>query len=447
MAYDAATDRLLALFTYSFSRLRLLDLETKEERFFGNPGVSLEGVTVGPDGLIYGVSTSNEDFTAKLYWLDHDDATATLVGDTGFSEVPALTFAGEQGAVDCIDFLSEGEERLAVNASCGPPVAAAAPVPASECISAAGGQVTLDATASTDPNSSPGTNDGIVAFDWYLNYGTAEQVHLGSGEQRVTPVPLGTHVVTLRVTNRFQEAATATTVVTVVDTQPPSIEISLDPATLWPPNHRMVEVTALVTATDNCGNPDIRLISVTSSELDDAPGGGDGHTVGDIQGAEPGNPDLTIALRAERSGNGSGRVYEVIYQTTDLVGATAEATARAVVPHSQAGVIEPVDLTVHETESGTVASWGDVPGATHYHVIRGELGSIGLAGSSIDLGAVRCVESGSLDTSTQGFEDQEVPSAGSAYFYLVEYHDGWRSSTYGSESVSWPRVLADDTCD
>ena len=116
------------------------------------------------------------------------------------------------------------------------------------------------------------------------------------------------------------------------------------------------------------------------------------------------------------------------------------------VPHSQGGVTEPVKLTLQESEAGTVTSWGDVAGATYYHVVRGDLGAIRIEASSLDLGAVRCIESGSLDNSTQGSEDPEVPPAGATFFYLVEFHDGWRYSAYGSESVGWPRLVGGNAC-
>jgi len=427
--------------------LRRLDFDAEDEWIVGDPGIGLRSITVGPDGLIYGVSgLESEGTPGELYWLNTDNGAATHIGDTGFTDVYALTYTGEQGAVDCIDFFHAGEQRLAINASCGPPVAAVAPVLTVECTSAVGGLVMLDGSASTDPNSSPGTNDGIDSFDWYVGYGTAEESYLGSGEQLVAPVPFGSHAVTLRVTNRFGESSTAATTATVIDTQPPTLSVTLDPETLWPPNHRMVPVSAAVTATDNCGSPELRLVSVTSSEPDDAKGGGDGHTSGDIQGALIDTADLSFELRAERSGRGNGRVYEVVYQVTDVAGTTVLATARAVVPHSQGGVIEPVDLTLHESAVGTMTSWEDVAGATFYHVVRGDLGSIRLDGSSLDLGTVNCIESGSLDNSTQGGEDPTLPPAGAAFFYLVEFHDGWRYSTYGSESVGWPRLVTGETC-
>ena len=86
----------------------------------------------------------------------------------------------------------------------------------------------------------------------------------------------------------------------VIDTTPPTIDVELDPDRLWPANHRMVDITALVTVEDNCPITSFELVSVTSDEPDDAQGGGDGHTVDHFQGADIGTDDVSFQLRAER---------------------------------------------------------------------------------------------------------------------------------------------------
>lgn len=61
----------------------------------------------------------------------------------------------------------------------------------------------------------------------------------------------------------------------------PTLEVSITPDTLWPPNHRYVKVQATVNAADNFDpNPTVTLVSVTSNEPDN--GEGDGNTVNDI---------------------------------------------------------------------------------------------------------------------------------------------------------------------
>jgi hypothetical protein len=94
---------------------------------------------------------------------------------------------------------------------------------------------------------------------------------------------------------------------------PPTItSASASPNTLWPPNHKMVPVTVSVSATDNSGAmPTCQIVSVSSSEPIN--GLGDGNTAPDWQITGP----LTVNLRAERSGKGTGRTYTIIVACTD----------------------------------------------------------------------------------------------------------------------------------
>jgi len=102
-----------------------------------------------------------------------------------------------------------------------------------------------------------------------------------------------------------------------------------------------VDVTLLVE--DQCDpEPAVTLISVTSSENDDASGTGDGNTVGDIGGTDTGTPDQQLYLRAERDGSGPGRVYELSYMATDASGNVAPAFATVIVPHDQGWGPEPL---------------------------------------------------------------------------------------------------------
>jgi hypothetical protein len=114
----------------------------------------------------------------------------------------------------------------------------------------------------------------------------------------------------------------------VCDEVGPDIEIVLDPAVLWPPNHRHRRVTAEVTVTDNFDpNPTWSLKSVTSSEPDN--GLGDGNTTEDIVIID----EVTLELRAERSGLYDGRFYIVTYEATDSCGNTTENSEVITVPH------------------------------------------------------------------------------------------------------------------
>ena len=133
-------------------------------------------------------------------------------------------------------------------------------------------------------------------------------------------------------------------VFSIEDNMPPTITLSVNPNILWPPNHKMIPVSAVVIGSDNCTlSPLVQLDSITINEGDltntyDAiydSSIGDGNTVDDIQDAEYGTEDYNFLLRAERAGTGTGRVYRIKYSITDASGNTASACAEVTVPHNQ----------------------------------------------------------------------------------------------------------------
>jgi hypothetical protein len=213
-----------------------------------------------------------------------------------------------------------------------PPQADAGDDSTAECSSPQSGVLTLDGSGSSDPDSSPDTNDDIVLFEWFLDYDGAEPTLLGTGEMLEVTLPLGSHVVTLRVTDSFDETDTDVVAKTVEDTVPPEISVSVSPTVLWPPNHRMVRIEALVEASDACSEPTVRLESITSNESD-GPAAGQGGGPKQVSGAEPGMADFEFQLRAERNGNGNGRVYTIVYSATDGSFLTSDDSAQVLVPH------------------------------------------------------------------------------------------------------------------
>jgi hypothetical protein len=131
---------------------------------------------------------------------------------------------------------------------------------------------------------------------------------------------------------RYQSVDSVTT--RVLDIVPPELTLALTPTQLWPPNHKFVPIKATVVVHDNCDpNPVVRLISITSNEA--ANGNGDGNTAIDVQGASFGTADLEFQLRAERSGNGDGRIYTVTYEARDESGNSTRRTGTVSVNHNQ----------------------------------------------------------------------------------------------------------------
>jgi pimeloyl-ACP methyl ester carboxylesterase len=142
--------------------------------------------------------------------------------------------------------------------------------------------------------------------------------------------PLGRTVVTFTATDDSGNRATATTTVTVVDTRPPVIHrVSPEPDVLWPPNHKLQSVRLQVSVDDICDtHPSCRIVSVASNEP--VTGKGD-HTSPDWIVTS----NLTVKLRAERSGGGHGRLYWIKVRCTDDSGNSSEKTVTVTVPHDQ----------------------------------------------------------------------------------------------------------------
>lgn len=103
---------------------------------------------------------------------------------------------------------------------------------------------------------------------------------------------------------------------------------SATPDVLWPPNHQFVDVTINYTVTDPC--PHTCILTVSSNEPIN--GTGDGNTSPDWQVIDAHN----LLLRAERTGNGSGRIYTInITCTNDTNKESSTKTLMVLVPHDQ----------------------------------------------------------------------------------------------------------------
>lgn len=165
---------------------------------------------------------------------------------------------------------------------------------------------------------------------------TTEPAIGSGGADASRTYPLGTTTVRYVARDAAGNEAVGQTTVTIIDDRPPELNaLTPSPSHLWPPNHRLVPVTIDAEAVDDCDvHPRIMLVGAASSEPDD--NRGDGHTRGDIRDASVGWEDTSVLLRAERSGRGAGRYYELSYAAIDGSGNTSEPeSARVVVAHDE----------------------------------------------------------------------------------------------------------------
>ena len=301
------------------------------------PDTSAPVVNAGPDVtveqeshegtqvILNGTATNTVSTRFNFTWSENDtvlkaetnvtDTTLTYTFNLG-THIVTLNATDEAG--------NTGSDTVTVTIiDTIPPVVDAGPDLTVEQESHAGTQVMLNGTAmdicSTRFN-----------FTWTEN-GTLLGTMTNATDAKLTyTFNLGTHVVTLAATDMAGNSASDNVTVTVVDTTPPEINATAVPSILWPPNHKYVEVKINATAYDICDpSPTLTFVSITSNEPENAKG--DGNTVDDIVIVN----DFTFNLRAERSGTGSGRIYTITYQATDISGNTAMASVSIEVPHNQ----------------------------------------------------------------------------------------------------------------
>lgn len=143
--------------------------------------------------------------------------------------------------------------------------------------------------------------------------------------------PVGAYPISVSgVTSPNYEIGFVTGTLNAVDTTAPMIsELRPSEATLWAPNHRMVPITVFVTATDATSPAACAVVSVSTNEA--VNGLGDGDSAPDWAITGP----LSVQLRAERAGAGSGRIYTLRVQCQDAYGNTASASTTVTVPQSR----------------------------------------------------------------------------------------------------------------
>jgi hypothetical protein len=198
------------------------------------------------------------------------------------------------------------------------PVANAGPDQTVTCDASCLAAVLLDGRASSDPNGDQ------LTFTWTGPFGTA------SGPTPSVSLPKGQNEITLTVSDPAGHTSSDSVVITVIDLTPPAITAATaSPAVLIQANHQMVPVTVAVSATDNCDRSvTCRIVSVTSNEPVEGLGDGDTAPDWEITGT------LTLNLRAERSGKGTGRVYTIAVECTDSSNNKSTSTVAVNVPRN-----------------------------------------------------------------------------------------------------------------
>jgi hypothetical protein len=342
-----------------------MDSDTGATTLIGSPGVTISGLTGGPDGYLYGAykelykidpstgvailigSLGNNqtlegdiDFGLKgvlffgpngilygsfqngdLATIDISTGTATMIGNIGFAGVINLSFkdgvlyGGTRSRQLLTIDTSTGQgtlvgtdTRVYLGGMTTSPIAAPPdqpPVASCQNVTASAGS-SCTASVSIENGSYDPDGDPI----------TLAQSPAG-------PYPLGNTPAILAVTDSKGASSQCTGTITVVDQTPPAMVMtSVNPSALWPANHKMVDVTVNYSITDNCGQVVCGISSVASNESISS----SDYTIVDAH---------HVKLLAERLGSGIGRIYTISITCTDASGNSSSQPLLVTVPHDQ----------------------------------------------------------------------------------------------------------------
>jgi hypothetical protein len=293
---------------------------------YGINGVLGEGIQLAQTGDValnsrYAIGNA----TSVSYWHFKTDDSLELIAARGratpeFGDGAAVLSQpgggwNSGGRYPFCASISGGTFIEGIILSVPPPVAVAGPDQTLECCSHDGASFTLDGSSSSDPNGDP------LKFVWKDGEGNI----VGNSALLTLTRPCGSYTFTLTVTNLPGVSATASTHVVIQDTAAPALKVTVTPANLWPPDNKLVQVTASIDVSDVCdSSPRVTLVSITSNET---------LAPDDIKGATLGTDCRTFQLRATRAGNGPGRTYTITYSATDAAGNSISKTAQVVVLH------------------------------------------------------------------------------------------------------------------
>jgi hypothetical protein len=196
-----------------------------------------------------------------------------------------------------------------------------------------GSSVSLNGTASYDQDGD------LLGFEWSQVSGNPVTLDNPNSAQPRFLAPLvssgGATLVFRLIVNDGLDLSVADDVYVTVQNinDPPACGLATpSPNRLWPPNHKLVPVKIVGVTDPNNGTVTITVTSVTQDEPVDGLGDGDTSPDAVIQGD-------TVLLRAERSGNGNGRIYTVSFTANDGFGATCGGKVNVIVPHGSPDAI------------------------------------------------------------------------------------------------------------
>jgi large repetitive protein len=289
----------------------------------GNQQVS-EGDSVSLNGS--GTDADTEEVAGLAFqWTQTSGASVALNGsgkDVSFTAptIPggdpnAFVELGFRLTVDdhCTGLATDDVTVHVANIPHAPVAVATGPASANE----GGSTVMLDGSMSSDPDFDP------LTYVWTQISGPAVTLVYSPGDTDHVMPSFATPWVSVDTQLKFKltvsdwpgSSSSAYVTVTIVNwhTPPDASHAHADVSVLWPPDHKMAQVHIIGVI-----KPSDDKIAITGVTQDEPTNGlGDGDTPIDAIKQVNASGDDSVLLRAERSGNGDGRVYRVSFHIDD----------------------------------------------------------------------------------------------------------------------------------
>jgi hypothetical protein len=297
------------------------------------------GTPIGTYELGQVIRVHSEVDLAADAWKIFLDGVLAYSGSFGHArslyQIRVSTMLGAVAAIDnvyvtpnhCEPELDEVASTIdATPADVDPPATSAAVTPEPNLYGWNRTRVTVTLNAADNP----GGGSGVREIQLALNGAEGGVRTIAGSAASVTIAAQGVTSLTYFAVDNAGNREPARTLTVRIDSSVPGLAgLPASGCTLWPPDHRLVQI-ATVTASDSISGLASNSPSVVGSSSEPENGLGDGATAPDIVIAAG-----RVSLRAERSGKGSGRVYTVTATASDLAGNIATATRTCTVPRDK----------------------------------------------------------------------------------------------------------------
>ena len=271
-----------------------------------------------------------------------DTATVTITNlDTNAARTTATDGGGFYGGVDLDPgtYLVKAELGTDVVYSCTSSVAAGL-VTTADLNPETAAPVTTLTTSPASPNGSNGwfvtaptvslsatdNCSGVASTEYSLDNGATWTPYTGA----ISITQEGMTTVLFRSTDRAGNVETAGSQTIKVDLTDPTVQVTANPATIWPPNCQIENVTIAGTGSDAVSG-----LSQVSYVITDEYGMPFSIGTRSLSGASATWSDI-LAAEARRNGDDTdGRLYTIVATITDVAGRTSTSTVTVIVLHDQ----------------------------------------------------------------------------------------------------------------